>query len=141
MRRKQQKHETSSPSSAPETGTAADTTSGSPDVRRGRPGRRSAEDRREAVLQLLSGKASIDQLAMRYGVYPSTIESWRDEALAGIEETFKRGSSKTAREAELEQEKELLTESVTRLTMQVTLLQRAMGIDGARPTRPARSRR
>ena len=78
---------------------------------------------------------------MRFGVYPSTIESWRDEALAGIEETFKRGSSKTAREAELEQEKELLTESVTRLTMQVTLLQRAMGIDGARPTRPARSRR
>lgn len=141
MRRKQQKNEGSSPSSAPETGTAVDTTSDSPDVRRGRPGRSSADDRREAVLQLLSGKATVDQLAMRYGVYPSTIESWRYEALAGIEETFKRGSSKTAREAELEREKELLSESVTRLTMQVTLLQRAMGIDGARPTRPARSRR
>ena len=68
MRRKQQKNEGSSPSSAPETGTAVDTTSDSPDVRRGRPGRRSAEDRRDAVLQLLSGKATVDQLAMRYGV-------------------------------------------------------------------------
>ncbi|WP_373044950.1 transposase [Vulgatibacter sp.] len=109
MRRKQKKHEASSPSSAPETGTELDTTSNSPDVRRGRPGRRGAEDRREAVLQLLAGKASVDPLAMRYGVYPSTIESWRDEALAGIEKMIERGSSKRAREAELEQEKELLT--------------------------------
>lgn len=140
MRRKQQKSEASPLSSAPEAGTTVDVSSDSPVVRRGRPGRRSAEERREAVLQLLAGKASVDQLAMRYGVYPSTIESWRDEAIAGIEEAFRRGSSKTEREAELEREKELLAESVARLSMQVTLLQRAMGID-ARPTRPARSRR
>jgi transposase len=140
MKRKQTKVEPRSPSSELETGTEARSIE-APDVRRGRPGRRSAEERREAVLQLLSGKASIDQLAMRYGVYPSTIEAWRDEALEGIEAAFKQGSSKSTRETELEEENELLTESVAKLTMQVTLLQRAMGIDGARPTRPARSRR
>lgn len=141
MKRKQMKKiEARSPSSALATGTAAGS-SETPDVRRGRPGRRSAEDRREAVLQLLAGKASIDQLAMKYGVYPSTIEAWRNDALEGIESAFKQSSSKRTRETELEEENQLLTESVAKLTMQVTLLQRAMGIDGARPTRPARSRR
>ena len=40
-------------------------------VVRGQPGRRSVEDRRWAVLELLSGKASVDQVATRYGVKPN----------------------------------------------------------------------
>ena len=48
---------------------------------RGRPGRRSAEERTEAVLELLSGKASVDQIARRFGVRASTVEGWRDQAL------------------------------------------------------------
>ena len=47
------------------------------DVVRGRPGRRSAEDRRLAVLELLSDKATVDQLARRYGVTSETVEGWR----------------------------------------------------------------
>ncbi len=58
---------------------------------RGRPGRRTAEERRTAVLELLSGKATIDQLARRFGVLPSTIEGWRADALAGIAEALRRG--------------------------------------------------
>jgi hypothetical protein len=41
---------------------------------RGRPGRPAVEDRTEAVLALLAGKASVDQLAMRDGVRKETIE-------------------------------------------------------------------
>lgn len=52
------------------------------EVVRGRPGRRSAADREEAVLELMSGKASVDQLARRFGVQPETIERWRTEALS-----------------------------------------------------------
>jgi transposase-like protein len=43
-----------------------------PENVRGRPGRRSAEDRRRAVLELLGGKATVDQIAMRFGVLPQT---------------------------------------------------------------------
>jgi transposase-like protein len=105
---------------------------------RGRPGRRSAEDRRQAVLQLLSGKATIDQLARRFGVLPSTIEGWRNEAVEAMTEALKRGSSKTERELQLERENALLRDSLASASLKVTLLERAAEI---RPTLPARSRR
>ena len=41
---------------------------------RARPGRRTTEERMQAVLALLSGKATVDQLAARHGVLPSTID-------------------------------------------------------------------
>jgi len=39
-------------------------------VRRGRPGRRSVDEGKEAVVELLPGKASVDQVAFRFGVDP-----------------------------------------------------------------------
>jgi hypothetical protein len=50
-------------------------------VKRGRLGRRTGKERREAVLALLAGKASADQLASQYGVLPATIVKWRDDAI------------------------------------------------------------
>ena len=111
-----------------------------PENVRGRPGRRSAEDRRRAVLELLGGKATVDQIAMRFGVLPQTVEGWRDDALAGIDAALKQGTGKSSRELELEAEVEVLRETALNATMQVTLLQKAMGIK-PRPSRPARSRR
>lgn len=111
-----------------------------PENVRGRPGRRSAEDRRRAVLELLGGKATVDQVAMRFGVLPQTVEGWRDDALAGIDAALKQGTGKSAREVELEAEVEVLRETALNATMQVTLLQKAMGIK-PRPSRPARSRK
>ena len=71
------------------------------EVVRGRPGRRSAADREEAVLELMSGKASVDQLARRFGVQPETIEGWRAEALEGMREGVRtpdrRGAGLTVR--------------------------------------------
>lgn len=111
-----------------------------PENVRGRPGRRSAEDRRKAVLELLGGKATADQVAMRFGVLPQTVEGWRQDALAGIDAAMKKGTGKTARELELEAEVAVLRETALNATVQVTLLQKAMGIK-PRPSRPARSRR
>lgn len=109
-------------------------------VTRGRPGRRSVEDRTNAVLELLAGKATVDQLARRYGVKPETVEGWREEALEGVQAALRQGTSKSDRERELERENDVLKDALTRSTMQVELLQRAMKIE-PRPTRPARSRR
>jgi hypothetical protein len=66
---------TSGPVDAPEQAEAA----------RGRPGRRGLADRREAVLDILEGKASVEQVARRLGVTTDTIEKWQETALAGVE--------------------------------------------------------
>jgi transposase-like protein len=109
------------------------------DVVRGRPGRRSVEDRQNAVLELLAGKASVDQLARRYGVKAETIQGWRDESVAAIEASLRRGSSKSPRETELERENKLLRDALTRQTMKAELLERAL--EERPPTLPGRSRR
>lgn len=111
--------------------------------RRGRPGRRSAAERREAVMSLLAGKASVDQVAKRYGVLPSTVEGWRDEAVAAIEQAMAVGSGATPRERALEKELAETKSALARVSVE-----RALAIEAVeewkkhnRPSRPARSRR
>lgn len=112
------------------------------EVVRGRPGRRSAADREEAVLELMSGKASVDQLARRFGVQPETIEGWRTEALEGMREAMRRGTGRSERETELERQVELLRHTVTEGAIAQALLKRALDEERkARPTPPARSSR
>jgi DNA-binding NarL/FixJ family response regulator len=69
---------------------------------RARPGRRTVEERQQAVLDLLAGKATVDQIARRLGVQASTVEGWREDAMGGIAEALRRGSGKTPGELELE---------------------------------------
>lgn len=77
---------------------------------------------------------------MEFGVLPQTVEGWRDDALAGIDEALRRGNGKSARELELEREVEALKTAVVDATVKVSMLQQAMGIK-PRPTRPAKSSR
>ena len=112
------------------------------EVVRGRPGRRSAADREEAVLELLAGKASVDQLARRFGVQAETIEAWRAEAVEAMRGALRRGSGRSEREAELERENKVLRETVTESAIAQALLKRALDEERkARPTPPARSSR
>ena len=109
-------------------------------AQRGRPGRRSAADRTAAVLELMAGKATVDQLARRFGVRPETIEGWRQDALGGIEQAMRQGSGRSAREAELEREVRNLRAAVTDLSIDKALLKREL--DKCRPPSvPARSSR
>ena len=109
---------------------------------RARPGRRTVEERQQAVLDLLAGKATVDQIARRLGVLPSTVEGWRQDALGGISEALRRGSGKTTRELELEREVKTLEQVVTKTAIQKALLEQALDIErGKRPTGPAKSRR
>jgi transposase-like protein len=107
----------------------------SSEIRRGRPGRRSGQERGEAVLQLLSGKASIDQIALRFGVQTSTVERWRELALAGIEQALRTGESGSARERELARQLGTLEKAFTHLAMKHELVERALR---ERPTKPER---
>lgn len=93
-------------------------------MRRGRPGRRSAEERTSAVLELLSGKATLDQLAFRFGVQATTIEAWRQDALVAIERSMRQGTSKPPELVELERRYAELEKSFTRVAMKHELLER-----------------
>ena len=90
----------------------------------------------------MAGKATIDQIARRLGVHASTVEGWRQDALAGVEQALRRGSGKTASELELERKYRDLEKVVTTLSVQKCLLEQALETERAgRPTAPARSRR
>ena len=108
------------------------------DAVRGRPGRRSVEERTEAVLELLSGKATVDQLARRFGVRAGTVEGWRSQALEGIGEAMRQGTGKSARELVLERDLASLEKAFTHLAIKHELVERALK---SRPSRPGRSRR
>lgn len=106
--------------------------------RRGRPGRRTTEERTQAVLALLSGKASVDQVARRLGVQASTVEGWRQLALEGIAEAMRQGTAKPAEVLELERDLASLRKAFTDLAIKHELVERALK---QRPSRPGRSRR
>jgi transposase len=118
-----------------ETGAERSEAEASTDGRRGRPGRRSVEDRASAVLELLSGKASIDQLARRFGVHPSTVEKWRQDALDGMAVALRQGTGKSGRELELEKRVKDLERAFTDVAIKKELLERFLA---ERPTRPVK---
>lgn len=91
-----------------------------------------------AVLELLGGKASVDQLATRFGVQSATIERWREQAVGGIEQALRENTTESARERELVRQVSDLEKTVTSLAIQRELLQRAIA---ERPTRPGKSSR
>ena len=105
---------------------------------RGRPGRRTAAERTEAVLALLSGKASVDQVALRFGVQASTVERWREQALEAIEGSLRTGNVKSSEEQQLEKKLQTLEKAFTNLAIKHELVERALA---ERPSRPGRWRR
>lgn len=112
------------------------------DVRRGRPGRRSAKERLEAVLALIGGKKSVDTLAKQFGVSSATIEAWRDRALEGIEASLRSGHEPSHRERSLERENASLKEALTDTSIQLALIKQAIkNREQHRPSQPPRSSR
>ena len=107
-------------------------------ARRGRPGRRTADERSRAVLELLSGKATVDQLAVRFGVQAATIERWRELALESVAAGLRQGTARSAHEIDLERQLATLKAAFTDLAIRHELVQRALK---ERPSRPGRSPR
>jgi transposase-like protein len=96
------------------------------------------EEKRTAVLALLAGKATVDQLARQYGVHADTIEKWREAAMAGVEASLRSGGV-SPRERELERENNELRSVVTTLSIDRELLKREVTKHKG-PTKPGKSR-
>jgi transposase-like protein len=77
-------------------------------------------------MQLMSGKASVDQIATRLGVLPATVEGWREDALAGMGEALRRGNARSPREQELEREVKQLRDALTETAIGKALLEQAL---------------
>jgi transposase-like protein len=112
-------------------------------VKRGRPGRRTAQNKAEAVLRLLAGKASVDQIARELGVRAATVESWRETALEGIQATLAAGEGKSERERALEKQVRELQDTLQRATIERAVALKAIEEwkRSSRPSRPGRSPR
>ena len=121
--------------------TAGTERSGVEDVdgaRRGRPGRRTTDERTRAVLELLAGKATVDQLALRFGVQGATIERWRELALESVSAGLRQGTARSTSEVDLEKQLATLKAAFTDLAIRHELVQRALK---DRPSRPGKSSR
>ena len=141
MRRPRRQNEQQQTGQDPAVEPAPDPAVGEVDIR-SRPGRRTVEERQRAVLEVLAGKATVDQIGRRLGVHASTVEGWRQDALVGVEQALRRGSGKPPAELELERKHRDLEKVVTTLSIQKCLLEQALEIERKnRPTGPARSRR
>jgi transposase-like protein len=69
----------------------------------GRPQRPSVEAKEKAVLEILAGKATVEQIVRRLAVTPETVEGWRAEALEGVRNGL-RYHGRSPREVELERD-------------------------------------
>jgi transposase-like protein len=81
-------------------------------------------DRQNAAMEVLQGKATIDQIALSLGVRPETVAGWRHVALADMESTPVRGDGPTERERERKRENDTLRNALTGSAVQIELLQR-----------------
>jgi transposase-like protein len=132
---------TDTPLTTPASAAAAMTSTDDVDAR-ARPGRRTVEERQQAVMDLFAGKATVDQIARRLGVHASTVEGWRQDAMDGVAGALRRGSGKTPTELQLERKNQELEQVVTKLSIQKCLLENALDAERAhRPIVPARSKR
>lgn len=109
-------------------------------VSRGRPGRRSLADRRQAILDILKGKATVEQVSKRLGVSAETVEKWQEHALAGVDAAL-TVDGPSPRERALDRRVRELEEQLADVSVKYALAQR--GVEqwkaASHPTRRGRS--
>jgi hypothetical protein len=86
------------------------------------------------VVELLSGKAIVYQVAFHFEGHPKTVEKWREVALGGIEHSMRQRGGE--RERELERKLKALERAFTDLAVRYELVGTALS---ERPMGPRRS--
>lgn len=76
---------------------------GAEPARRGRPQRPKLEAKESAILELIGGKATVEQITRRLNVTADTVEGWMAQALRGVSNGL-RYAGRSPREVELERE-------------------------------------
>ena len=108
--------------------------------RRVKPGRRSVQEKTEAVKAILAGKATVDSVAAKYGVRVETVLEWREQALEALQQALGTNEQGTPRERELERENKRLQKALADLAVERALLGQALE-EWKKQSRPSRPRR
>jgi transposase-like protein len=89
----------------------------------------SPEFKAKVVREVLREDKTLSQVAAAYGVHPTQVSQWRDQALAGMVSLFSRAKETdwAAKEAAHEQEKQDLYAEIGRLTTQLSWLKKKAG--------------
>jgi transposase-like protein len=95
----------------------------------------SAAFKAEVVREVLRETRSINQIAAQYGLHPTQLYTWRDQALAALPDLFTQRAAQTlaAQEAAHATQLEQLYAQIGRLTTELTWLKKKL------PTSPAPS--
>ncbi len=90
----------------------------------------SAKQKAQIVLELWKEEKSLAQIAAEYGVHPSQLYRWRDQAQAGLPELFEKGEpTGKSDEGAHQREKEQLYAEIGRLSTQLAWLKKKSGLD------------
>ena len=84
-----------------------------------------------------SSTATVDAVALRFGVREETVDQWRQDAVAGIASAMRQGDGQSASERALEKELKGLKKAFTDLAIRHELIKNALEVRP--PSRPGRS--
>lgn len=81
--------------------------------------------KRDAVLAVLAGKATVSEVCRELGISAQTFARWREQALAGMEDALADKDDRNRREADLERRLDDAERTIGRLALENDLLGKA----------------
>lgn len=79
----------------------------------------------KVALEALKMQATVQQIAVRFGVHPQQVTRWKRQALEGLEEVFNSRRHNDRKSAE--EEKDRLFEQIGRLKVELDWLKKKAG--------------
>ena len=87
----------------------------------------SSKFKTKVVLEALSERYTLSQMAERHSLHPNQISQWRSQFLLNAESVFDKGkSTKSSPKSEVEQEKDRLLRSIGQLKVENDFLKSAL---------------
>lgn len=95
---------------------------------KGKKRRHGAAFKARVAMEALKMQATVQEIAVRYGVHPQQVTQWKRQALDGMEEVFSLGRQKEAKAED--EEKARLFEQIGRLKVELDWLKKKAGLFG-----------
>jgi putative transposase len=89
----------------------------------------SASFKAQIVLELLKEEKSMTEIASEYGIHPTQLRRWKEEAIINLPKLFSDRKASEADKAAQEKKINQLYSEIGRLTTQLNWLKKKSGID------------
>ena len=95
---------------------------------KGKRRRHGAAFKARVAMEALKMQATVQEIAVRYGVHPQQVTQWKRQALSGMEEVFSQGRQRDAKAED--EEKARLFEEIGRLKVELDWLKKKAALFG-----------